>query len=85
MDEKIDYDIEAQSGITTVYSVPISKHIIDPNIEIITLKKGTSDTGVTFFNIYRGRKMVKQFYGENSEKKAYEFIEQLQEFHSKDS
>lgn len=82
MGEKIDYDIEAQSGITTVFSVPISKHTIDPNIDIITLKKGTSYTGVTFFNIYRGRKMVKQFYGENSEKKAYEFIKQLQEFHS---
>lgn len=83
MDEQIDYDIESQSGITTVYSVPISKHMIDPNTVMITLKKGISYTGVTFFNIYRGSKLVKQFYGDNAEKKAYHFIEQLQEVHSK--
>lgn len=81
MDEKIDYDVETQLGITTVYSVPVSKKEIPSDIEMIILRKGSTYSGIIFFQVYRGRKLVKQYMGDNAETKAYEYIEKLKVLH----
>lgn len=82
IENNIEYKIDTQQGLSTIYTIPISKKDVPNNIVEITLKKGTSYTGTTFYNVYRGRKMVKQFYGDGTEKQAYAFVNTLKEYHS---
>lgn len=77
----IEYKIDSQNGLSTVFSIPISKKNIPNDIINITLKKGTTYTGVTVFNVYRGKKMVKHFYGADKEVEAYSFVKKLQDTH----
>lgn len=85
MNDKIDYSIESQSGFTTIFSIPISKKETPSDLEIVTLRKGQTYTGKSFFQVYRGQKMVKQFLGSDSEATAYDYIQKLQEAHQASS
>jgi hypothetical protein len=80
--ENIEYKIDSQSGLETVYTIPIVKKDIPHDIRNIILKKGKSYTGITFYNVYRGKKMVKQFYGEDAKDKAFAYILELESIHS---